>query len=178
MRINLLLLFCFSINLVSCQEKYEKEIIFLGEYNDENDLKVFKEDSVVFMNKDSLMQVDQFKPAELVKIMEANDLYFIGEGDEPFWQFRINSSKLFFKKFDSEKEESFSCKFYYDEQSGFNLMFKSNDNMAFGLIRRVDHKLEPDKSCLLGLSDNYLVYETFITVKGKMYKGCASIDKN
>ncbi|WP_298311865.1 hypothetical protein [uncultured Aquimarina sp.] len=178
MRINLLLLFCLAINSVSCQEKYEKEIIFLGEYNDQNELKVFKEDSVVFINKDSLSQVDQFKAEELIKLMEANELYFIGEGDEPFWQFKINSSKLFFKKFDSENEKSFSCKFYYDQQSGFNLMFKSNDNKAFGLIRRVDHKLESDKSCSLGLSDNYLVYETFITVDGTMYKGCTSIDKN
>ncbi|WP_091404770.1 hypothetical protein [Aquimarina amphilecti] len=110
--------------------------------------------------------------------MDSSNLYFIGEGDEPYWQFKINSSKLLFKKIDSLREESFECEFYYDKQSGFNLMFKSLDNKAFGLIRRVDYKLESDKSCSLGLSDNYLVYETFITINGKMYEGCASIDKN
>jgi len=84
-----ILFIIISPSILSCQEKYEKEIIFLGEYNDQNELKVFKEDSVVFINKDSLSQVDQFKAEELIKLMEANELYFIGEGDEPFWQFKI-----------------------------------------------------------------------------------------
>ncbi|WP_027391255.1 hypothetical protein [Aquimarina latercula] len=167
-----------SPSILSCQEKYEEEVIFLGEYNDQNELKVFKEDSIVFVHKDSLSQIDQLKPEELVKILDSSKLYFIGEGNGPYWQFKINSSKLLFKKFDSVREESFECEFYYDQQSGFNLMFKSNNNKAFGLIRRVDYKLEPDKSCSLGLSDNYLVYEAFVTVNGNMYKGCASIGKN
>ena len=117
-KITFLLFLVFPLILCS-QEKYGHEIIFLGEYTDQNELKVLKNDSVVFVHKDSLAQSDQLNPEKLVDHMERSDLYFIGEGNEPYWQFKINSSKLFFKKFDSEKEESYSCAFYYDRQSGF-----------------------------------------------------------
>jgi len=57
-------------------------------------------------------------------------------------------------KYDYEKEISFKPVISIDEQSGFNVMFKSENNKIFGLIRRVDNKLEAEKSCNLSLSDN------------------------
>ena len=80
-------------------------------------------------------------------------------------------------KYDYEKEVSFKPVISIDEQSGFNVMFKSENNKIFGLIRRVDNKLEAKKSCNLSLSDNYLTYEVFVTIDGKVFKGCCSIDE-
>ncbi|QXP52393.1 hypothetical protein [Cellulophaga sp. HaHa_2_1] len=172
------ILLFLTINLISCQERYKNESIFLGEYN-ENEAKIFKidTDSIVFLDKQSLTQENQLNPVNFFKFLTDKNLYFIAEGDEPYWKLKLNSSNLYFVKFDSIKEEHISCEIYYDNQSGFKIMFKSIDNRVFGLIRRVDSRLEPNRACSIAVTENYLVYEAFITIENVLYKGCATIDK-
>jgi len=177
MKKQILILFYLTFQLASCQEKFNNQHIFLGEYTEEK-IKTYTNNSINYVTKDSLKQINQYTTKDFIKILDSLNLYFVAGGDEPFWQLKLNSSKLIFMKYDYDKEISFEPIIYIDEQSGFNIMFKSKSNDVFGLIRRVDSKLEPKKSCNLSLSDNYLVYEAFVTVKGEVFKGCCSIDEN
>ncbi|WP_405206387.1 hypothetical protein [Aquimarina sp. LLG6339-5] len=61
-----ILFIIISPSILNSQEKYEEEVIFLGEYNDQNELKVFKKDSIVFVHKDSLSQMDQLNPLDIL----------------------------------------------------------------------------------------------------------------
>ena len=173
---NVLMLLFLIPQLVSCQVQYNDKYIFLGEYNDQEELKIYKNDSVYLLKENILEQTYQYKPNEFMQVLHENDLYFIAEGDEPYWSFKLNLFELCFEKYDSTKEEQFHIDIYVDKQSGFNLMFKSKDNRAFGLIRKINYKLQQENSCSLGLSDNYLIYEVFITIDGELFKGCSMID--
>ncbi len=177
MKKKLFILICFTFQLASCQSVYENKSIFLGEYNNKNEIKVYKKGSVVFIKNDSLKQTNQYIAKDFIKVLDSLKLHFIAEGDEPFWQFKLRSSQLLFMKYDSKGFESFKPKFFIDNQSGFNIMFKTANNRAFGLIRRIDNKMNKEMACSLALSDNYYVYEAFITVDGEMFKGCAMIDE-
>ncbi|QCE42535.1 hypothetical protein [Psychroserpens sp. NJDZ02] len=176
MKIQFFILFCLTFQLSSCQEKFNNKSIFLGEYTKDS-IKTYTNDSIRYIAKDSLKQTNQFTPKEFIKILDSLNLFFIAEGDEPFWQLKLNSSELTFMKYDFEKEVSFKPIISIDEQSGFNIMFKSRNNKIFGLIKRIDNKLEAEKSCDLSLSDNYLTYEVFVSMEGKVFKGCCSIDE-
>ncbi len=176
MKIQFLILFCLTFQLSSCQEKFNHKSIFLGEYTKDS-IKTYTNSSIKYITKDSLKQTNQFTTKEFIKVLDSLNLFFIAEGDEPFWQLKLNSSELIFMKYDFEKEVSFKPIISIDEQSGFNIMFKSKNNKIFGLISRVDNKLETENSCTLSLTDNYLVYEVFVTIDGKVFKGCCSIDE-
>lgn len=152
-------------------------VFFLGEYTSENKIKVFEKNTVKFVDKDFFSSLYEYETEEFLDVMETHDLYFIVEGDEPFWQLKLEKSKLSFLKYDLNKEIHFESEIYVDKQSGFNIMFKSKDNTTFGLVRKVDPKLNKIDSCSLGLTENYTTYQAFITYKGVMYKGCCTIEK-
>jgi len=173
------ILFLLILSSSSCksQEVYNKNQIFLGEYNNKNQIKIIKNDSIRFVDKKLLEQTDQFTAKDFIKTIDSLNLYFIGEGDEPFWRIKLSQNSIKMLKYDSENEVNYESKIYIDNQSGFNIMFKSTNNEVFGLIRRVDHKLDKKNACSLCITDNFLVYETFITIDKKVYKGCAMIDR-
>lgn len=176
MKIQFLILFCLTFQLSSCQEKFNTKSIFLGEYTKDS-IKTYTNNTIKYITKDSLKQTNQFTTKEFIKVLDSLDLFFQAEGDEPFWKLKLNSSELTFMKYDFEEEISFKPVISIDKQSGFNIMFKSKNNKVFGLIRRIDTKLETEKSCALSLSDNYLTYEVFVSMDGEVYKGCGSIDE-
>ena len=153
MKTQFFIIFCLIFQLSSCQEKFNNQAIFLGEYTKDS-IKTFTNNSIKYISKDSLRQTNQFTSKEFITVLDSLNLFFVAEGDEPFWQLKLNSSELTFMKYDYEKEVSFKPVISIDEQSGFNVMFKSENNKIFGLIRRVDNKLEAEKSCNLSLSDN------------------------
>jgi len=153
MKIQLFIVFCLIFQFSSCQEKFNNKSIFLGEYTKDS-IKTFTNNSIKYISKDSLRQTNQFTSKEFITVLDSLNLFFVAEGDEPFWQLKLNSFELTFMKYDYEKEISFKPIISIDEQSEFNVMFTSKNNEIFGLIRRVDNKLEAKKSCNLSLSDN------------------------
>jgi len=164
-------LFC---QCITGQEVFNEELIFLGAYNDNDQVRVFSNDAIQYTPKKDLNQTSQYSVQQLLDILDLHRLYFVASGEEPLWEFKLNQSELCFSI--NETEVEFDIEIQVDKQSGFNFMFQSGDNRAFGLIRRIDYKLNIQDCCLLGLSNDYRVYETFISVDGKVYKGCAAID--
>jgi len=172
-----------SVQFISCQTVYKNSksnnIIFLGEYNDNEELKVFYKDSIQFIKSDSLKLINQYSTKEFIQVLDSLNLSFVGEGSEPYWEIRVNGKEAIFQSFTlpDDKKYQFTIETYIDEQSGTRFMFKSIDNNLFGIISKVDNKNIKEQACSLSSTDNYYIYEIFVTVNKKMYKGCVMIDK-
>jgi len=181
---NQFLFLLLSVQLISCQSVYKNNesnsIMFLGEYNDNEEFKVYLNDSVQFVKRDSLEQINQYPTEEFIKVLDSFDLYFIGEGSEPFWDIKIKGNKAVFQSYTlpDDKQYKFLIETFVDKQSGTHFMFKSLNNKLFGIISNIDGKKNKEQPCSLSTTENYYVYEIYVTVNGKMYKGCAMIDEN
>lgn len=163
---------------VNSQEIYRNketgaEVIFLGNYRDEECLRVLDSGNIYFIEKDKLEQINELNPKEFLQLLSKNKLRFRFEGSEPFWSLDIQNNSFIF--YDNQ-EIKFSVEFFFDNQSGFNLMFQSSNKKVFGLIKRVDTKFDKTQACNLSITEYYNVFELYITINGKVYKGCGYID--
>ena len=153
----------------------ETNILFLGEYNDKNELKVLLNETIQFMSQDSLKQSNQYNQKEFLTIIDSLNLSFVCSGFEPFWDFRLKGNKAHFEGFDGKKV-NFKIETYTDEfQSSNSFMFQSIDHQLIGIILNKGMK-NPKTACNLSTTENYTIYEVYLTYKGKMYQGCGTID--
>jgi len=149
-------------------------ILFLGEYNDKNELKVLLNDSIQFVDQKTLQQTNQHTQKEFLKILDSLNLSFICSGFEPFWDFRLKGNKAWFHDFNGKKEH-FTITLFVDEfQSSSTFMFTSFDQKLFGII--IDKGIKNDEpACNISSTENNSVYEIYVTYNGKMYMGCGVI---
>ena len=153
-------------------------ILFLGEYNTKNELKVVLNDSIQFVNKSTLKQNNQYSQKEFLNVLDSLNLSFVCSGFEPFWDFRLKGNKAWFEGATSsnDKKVSFTIETFTDEfQSSNTFMFQSLNHQLLGIIINKGI-IDLEKACNLSTTDNYAVYEVYLTFKGKMYQGCGTID--
>ena len=152
----------------------ETNILFLGEYNDKNELKVLLNKTIQFTSQDSLKQSYQYTQKKFLTVLDSLNLSFNCSGFEPFWDFRLKGNKAWFEGFDG-KRVNFKIETYTDEfQSSSTFMFQSLNHQLVGIIINKGIK-DPSKACNISTTENYAVYEVYLTYKGKMYQGCGML---
>ncbi len=172
------ILFLALLSLTSCrgQQEFNGSSIFLGEYTDSLSLKVLKNDTILYISKDSLEQSNQYTPQKFIQQLDSLGMSFVLEGDEPSWKLVLSKYKLSFTDYSTDELKSYEAEIYYDDQSGFRVMFKSLDNSVFGVIQRVDYTLNGEDACGFSMTDNHLVMEAIVTVNRKVLKGCVRME--
>lgn len=187
MKFKYLMFLLLNMQLVSCQVKKEKNIIFLGELTAKNQYKVLLNDSITYVDRNALKDYDTisnkefiklFPTEKFVKVLDSLGLYFLSEGNEPFWNIKIKGKKAYFNK----RTFNIKTSFQENDHLGTNFMFKSLDGNLFGIISsEISYNYIPKKpSCSLWNTEkgNDSYYSIFFSIEGVMYNGCVRIGNN
>lgn len=182
-KIIILIAFCVSAlySLIQAQEIYQldhsaQKYLSLGEINqDTNQYKLLdlKSLAIVWIHKDKLKQQDLFNAEKFYDAILQNRLHFTLEGYAPFWKATIDKNQLMIDT-PTLSNNIFSIKIDIDKHpidSVFLLSFKTHNAEVYGFIRKLT-----DSTCEIMLTDHALMFEVFINIQGKPYKGCASIN--
>lgn len=183
----------FSIYLVCTLTVFEAysqtqgRSIFLGERTDENQYKVFHNNSIKYVDSDFLnnQESDLIKPystIEFISILDSLDLYFLSEGEEPYWKISIKGDSAVFDDYKTVHKYQIVYAFSKRDYIGTNLMFRSSDGMLYGIIQSeisAGH-LPTDCSCMLWYTErsNSSYYTISFSVNNNMYNGCVRIGKD
>ena len=166
----------FSISGISQEiyknNKTKEKAIFTGVIDENNCLQIYENGNFRFEDRENLTQTNQVNFVNLLNEIGKSNLIFNFEGNEPFWNAQISSNMLVFN--DNEKR-TFKIDFVQDLQADYAMMFSSENTKVFGLIKRINIKKNKEEYCQLSLTDNYTVYEFYVSLEGVMYKGCGSI---
>lgn len=169
----------FSISSISQEiyknNKTKEKAIFTGVIDENNCLQIYENGNFRFEKKENLTQMEQLNLVSFLSEIGKSNLIFNFEGNEPFWNAQISSNTLFFN---DNKKHTFKIDFVQDLQSDYAMMFSSKNAKVFGLIKRINIKKNKEKGCQLSLTDNYTVYEFYVSLESVMYKGCGSIIAN
>ncbi len=171
-----LLISLFSASAFS-QEMYkvqgfEKEVLFLGAINS-GKLKVWGNDKIKYIAKDSLEQVEQLSFRETFARFESEGLQITASGYEPFWNLKFRGDRL--TGIFVNKEIDTTIQFFYPDTLGWgwSMMFGSGDNRITGLI----HRPVSDCHCEFEIEEDTSFYEIFVCVEGTVYEGCVFVNK-
>lgn len=170
--------------MVSCQTKKENTVVFLGELTEEGKYKVFQNDSITYVERSIIKAYDTISNKEYIKlfttkkfvtVLDSLGLYFLSEGNEPFWSLKIKGNIAEFNDRTFNIESSFQER----DHLGTSFMFKSLDGDLFGIIKSdISYNYIPEKpSCSLWNTEkgNDSYYSIYFSMEGKMYNGCIRI---
>ncbi len=171
-----LLISLFNLSAFS-QEMYkvqgsEKELLFLGAINS-GKLKVWCDDEIKYITKDSLEQVGQLSFRETFERFESEGLQITASGYEPFWNLKFKGNTI--TGIFVDKEISTTIQFFYPDTLGWgwSMMFGSGDNRITGLI----HRPVSGCYCEFEIEEDTSFYEIFVCVGGTVYEGCVFVNK-
>ena len=174
------LILSFFPQLIIAQEvftdSYGKEYIYLGStQNQKQNFLNTGNGSIEWINistKQNMTQAGILSPSDFWNKLTQNSIGFHASGYEPFWDAKINQNQL---QFISEKEGSTNIVIDLKNSSlthNFVAFFHSHDNI-YGFIRSVS----TEAFCEASLDEPASIYEVYIDYQGKIFEGCAYLDK-
>ncbi len=119
-----------------------------------------------------MTQAGILSPSDFWNKLTQNSIGFHASGYEPSWDAKINQNQL---QFISEKEGSTNIVIDLKNSSlthNFVAFFHSHDNI-YGFIRSVS----TEAFCEANLDEPASIYEVYIDYQGKIFEGCAYLDK-
>ena len=183
----LILTFITVSNTAICQEVFidtlsNKQNIFLGAYTENLDSMKTLEDGVIkWKYRKNLEQEDILSGEDFITEIFHHKLCFLLGGYEPFWSVKIvNKNKLVFHDFDSGEDKECEINIFVNNSRvapEFYIMFKNIDNNVFGLINYLGWFRPEQRLCEYNISEEISLYEAYVCINGKTYKGCAIIEK-
>ena len=177
---NLILILSIFPKLLLAQELFidstNKEYLYLGGKQDNKqsfmDLKTGAIDWIDNAKLEQMQQIGMLSPTEFWNKLTNNSIVFYASGYEPHWFAKITKNRL---QFTNSKKENIAIKIDIKNSNvtyDFVAFFHSK-NRVFGLIRDLDKS----SKCELEIAEPDSVYEIFINYKGKIFEGCAYLDK-
>lgn len=174
MRKLLLLLLIFYGYKVYPQDIYSYngvESLSLGEIDTErNKIKVHEKGQIFYRDIDALSKINELTTREYVNKISKLKLYFNGGGDEPSWEISINNKEVFIDLYNGTMLHSNIRISYDDNFHSMKFMFISEENNAFGLVRRSDND-----NCGLAVTENQEIYEVVVSIAQEIYQGCLTV---
>lgn len=153
-----------------------KEYLYLGStQNNEQSFMDLNTGTIDWMNKakvEQMQQIDMLSPTEFWNKVTHNSIGFYASGYEPFWNAKITKNRLQFLHL---KEDKIAIKIDIKNSAithNFVAFFHSK-NGVIGLIRA----LNKESKCEINIDEPDSIYEIFINYKGKIFEGCAYLDK-
>lgn len=148
-------------------------LLFLGAENSEGLLKVLDGNTIKYVSKDDLEQVEQLAFDKMFERFHELNMEVTCSGYEPFWNLIMKKDSV--KGLIIDKNIDTPVDYYYTQTLGWgwSLMFKSKDGNIVGLVRRP----VSDCHCEFELDEDTSFYESFVCVDGIVYEGCVFINK-
>ncbi len=184
------IILCLSLSFIVSQSISAKEIfkdkssgkeyLYLGSMIFDIDQKVYqrqllniKNNSIVWLDRNSLQQVGQLTPGDFLEKIFKSGLTFHANGSSPYWNAVISERRLQLSKPDGMMQTSaIQTTLDKNPMDGvFLLMFQSDDRQTYGVIRM----LGGDQACIIN-NDGDSFFEVFINAQGEVIKGCAKLN--
>lgn len=156
--------------------------LFIGGIKSEkNDmLKVFEDSKITFKNSEDLEQVGLLIGKEFTNKLFKSGLCFELNGYEPFWNAIIFKDEINIYIPEKDNREDYKINLYTNEESSdpiFFAMFSSKCGNIFGTINNIGSGTKDKCHVCEYLIPEYedSIYEVYINIYGKIYKGCGTI---
>ena len=176
---------------LQCQEIYTDKssqsassYLFLGAVRASKqkalEIKVWSNDRIEYKALNELTQSDLLTGEDFAETLFKQGLYFQLEGYEPFWKAKIEKDKLSIFSPESDQEQKHAVRFYANKHGvnhRFFAMFSTENGAVFGVINYIG--VDPgqgQQACeyLIPEEDESL-YEVYISIQERIYRGCATI---
>jgi uncharacterized membrane protein len=155
----------------------KKEYVFIGSIQADS-LKVFNSVKPIWIKKSNVEQVKKLSSKEFLSFVLSKNLKFVGQGDEPFWKIEILKNKLIYFDSKTGKKTNYGITLKTNDSdidNSFSFMFSDAKTNVYGILRSVGLYPSAQKHCQLCIAEEISLYEVFIHVDGKVFKGCATI---
>ena len=166
---------------VYLNKKSRDTCLFLGGIAD-CQLKVVENGDIVFRKAEDLTQVGLLTGDEFVDELFRKNLCFQLDGYEPFWKVVIFGDNLTVWLPDDNGEKQYKICLQTNEEGlspDFFAMFSTECGSIFGTINDIGITSEGEhRVCEYNISDEEnSLYEAYVSIQGKAFKGCATIRK-
>ena len=175
----ILILFVCSIFLnCSAQEVYkdtatQQESLFLGSIEEKN-VKVLEQGNIKWKNREKLEQTGLLTATQFLNKIFNSGLCFEAEGYEPFWKIILTQNQLEITDAENGTKRAVKSEIFINQNTvGIYFSFISSDGKIFGTINYLG--FQNQRICDYNLSDENSLYETLITINGKVYEGCSTV---
>lgn len=157
--------------------------LFIGNICMDQDikLKVFENGDIRYKSLTDLMQVDILVGSEFTNELFNSDLCIKLDGYEPFWEGTIFKDTLCLYQPEDDTFLKYKVSLQINDGSlnpNILIMFISDSGSIFGAINYLGMNL--DHKCgfcqYIIPEDGESLYEVFISIKGRVYRGCATIE--
>lgn len=166
---------CFSQEILR-DSVSKNNYVFIGGVNKEKIKVLGKGNRVEWKDMHGLVPAGYRTSADFLRSIFKSHLYFECEGDEPFWKAGLSAGQFSFTDGSTGKEKKYQVIVNTNDgdiDESFSLMFKAKNGEVYGLIRSLGLYPEKQETCSLCLTEEKSIWEVFINVKGRLYKGCA-----
>jgi len=159
-------------------KKSQDTCLFLGGIAD-GQLKVIENGYIVFRKAEDLMQVGLLTGDEFTKELFQQNLCFELEGYEPFWKVVIYGDNLTVWLPDGYGEKQYKICNEESLSPDFFAMFSTECGSIFGTINYIGiSSAGEQRVCEYNIpEEENSLYEAYVSIQGKAFKGCATIRK-
>lgn len=153
------------------------ESLFLGSIHDDQ-VKVLEYNNILLKDKSSLVEGGVLSGKQFINRIFSRRLNFELEGQEPFWQAKLSKGGLVFTV--ADKVQRYQTAIIINEQdngSGYYFTFRSPKDNVFGVVNYLGLRSASQPVCEYnkGAEDDSL-YEVYLQINGRNYRGCATIN--